>query len=71
MLHIPGLTDGGVVSDSLVKHVEGIAIHLEVFLSDNGYKLEEHNRWAKNPLFYPGRRVPMMLHIPGLTDGGV
>eukprot|EP00973_Karenia_brevis_P044853 6213112-Karenia_brevis.AAC.1 len=54
LVHIPGLTDGGVVTDSLVKHVEVMA----AFLSNNGYKLREHNRWAKTSNFYPDTRAP-------------
>lgn len=40
-------------------------------ISDNGFLLGEHGGWCKNSLFELATRVPMMIHIPGLTDGGI
>ncbi len=42
-----------------------------VFWTDHGYIMGEHGRWGKNALYDRDLRCPMMLKIPGLTDGGV
>ena len=41
------------------------------FWTDHGYIMGEHGRWGKNALYDRDLRCPMMLRIPGLTDGGV
>ena len=42
-----------------------------VFWTDHGYIMGEHGIWGKNALFDRDLRCPMMIRIPGLTDGGV
>ena len=42
-----------------------------VFWTDHGYIMGEHGRWGKNALYDRDLRCPMMLRVPGLTDGGV
>ncbi len=42
-----------------------------VFWTDHGLILGEHGRWGKNALYDRDLRCPMMVRIPGLTDGGV
>jgi len=39
--------------------------------SDHGYKLGEHHLWHKNTLHRESTKCPIMLRVPGLTDGGV
>ncbi len=41
------------------------------FWSDHGYIMGEHGTWGKSALYDRDLRSPMMLKIPGLTDGGV
>ena len=41
------------------------------FWSDHGYIMGEHGRWGKVALYDRDLSTPMMLKIPGLTDGGV
>lgn len=41
------------------------------FWGDHGFLLGEHSSWAKHSLFELATHIPMMLHIPGLTDNGV
>ncbi len=41
------------------------------FWTDHGFIMGEHGRWGKNALYDRDLRCPMMLRIPGLTDGGV
>ena len=41
------------------------------FISDHGFLLGEHGGWCKETLFELATHTPMMLHIPGLTDGGI
>jgi len=42
-----------------------------VFWSDHGYKLGEHGGWAKSMNFHLDTSAPIILRVPGLTDGGV
>ncbi len=42
-----------------------------VFWTDHGLILGEHGMWGKKALYDRDLRCPMMLRIPGLTDGGV
>ncbi len=42
-----------------------------VFWTDHGLVLGEHDRWGKIVLYDRDLHCPMMLRIPGLTDGGV
>jgi len=40
------------------------------FVGDHGWQLGEHGEWCKHTNFELATRAPMMLHVPGLTDGG-
>lgn len=42
-----------------------------VFWADHGWKLGEHGAWAKETNFYVDTHAPLMLRVPGLTDGGI
>ena len=41
-----------------------------IFTSDHGYHLGEHFLWGKVTLFDIGTRVPFLVRVPGLTEGG-
>jgi len=59
----------GKVLDALEK--SGVADRtIIVFLSDHGYHLGEHTLWGKTSNFELDARVPMMVHVPGSTQGG-
>lgn len=38
---------------------------------DHGWQLGEHGEWCKHTNFEYAARAPMIIHVPGLTDGGV
>jgi uncharacterized sulfatase len=40
-----------------------------IFTSDHGFHLGEHGMWSKISLFEQATRVPMIVRIPGVTDG--
>jgi len=42
-----------------------------VFFGDHGLHLGEHAEWDKYTNYEIAHRAPMMLHIPGVTDGEV
>jgi len=42
-----------------------------VFIGDHGWQLGEHGEWCKHTNFELATRAPMMLGIPGITDGGL
>ena len=42
-----------------------------VFWADHGWQLGEHNHWTKHTNFEDATRVPFMLRVPGVTDGGI
>ena len=42
-----------------------------VFVGDHGWQLGEHGEWCKHTNFELATRAPMMLAVPGLTDGGL
>ena len=42
-----------------------------VFWGDHGWHLGEHNHWCKQTNFEDATRVPFMLKVPGVTDGGI
>ena len=41
-----------------------------VFWGDHGWQLGEHAEWAKQTVFNVANRVPFMMKIPGVTEGG-
>ena len=41
-----------------------------VLWGDHGWQLGEHNHWAKMTNFEDATRVPFMVKVPGVTDGG-
>ena len=41
-----------------------------VFTSDHGYHLGDHFLWGKVTLFDIGAKVPFIVRVPGLTQGG-
>jgi len=42
-----------------------------MFIGDHGWQLGEHGEWCKHTNFELATRTPMMLSVPGLTDGGL
>ncbi|KAK7114970.1 iduronate 2-sulfatase-like [Littorina saxatilis] len=38
------------------------------FLGDHGYELGEHNHWTKKSNFDLATRIPMIVHVPGITS---
>ena len=60
----------GVVLDALTQL--GFADDTIVSLvGDHGWQLGEHGIWGKSTNFELATHAPMMVHIPGLTDGGL
>lgn len=58
-----------LVVDSLRKtgHWEDTIV---LFTSDHGYHLGDHFLWGKVSLFDVGAKVPFILRVPGVTEGG-
>ncbi len=51
---------------------EGLADNtIIVQWADHGWKLGEHNMWAKHTNFEDDTHVPFMLRVPGVTDSGM
>ena len=42
-----------------------------VLWGDHGWQLGEHNEWCKHTNFEDATRVPFILRVPGVTDGGM
>jgi len=42
-----------------------------LFWSDHGWKLGQHGAWSKHTNFRTDTHAPVMLRVPGLTDGGL
>ena len=57
---IDELYDQGVGNETMI-----------VFWGDHGWQLGEHSEWCKQNLFEITNRVPLMIHIPGVTDKGM
>ena len=38
---------------------------------DHGWQLGEHGEWCKHTNFELATRAPMMVHVPGRTEGGI
>ena len=58
-----------IVFDSLKEtgHWEDTIV---LFTSDHGYHLGDHFLWGKVTLFDIGAKVPFMVRVPGVTEGG-
>lgn len=41
-----------------------------IFTSDHGYHLGDHFLWGKVTLFDIGAKVPFIVRVPGMTEGG-
>ncbi|MEO0413918.1 MAG: endo-1,4-beta-xylanase, partial [Verrucomicrobiota bacterium] len=58
----------GVMLDALDKH--GLADNTIVVLwGDHGWKLGDHSSWCKHTNFECDTRVPLLMRVPGMTDG--
>ena len=42
-----------------------------VLWADHGWQLGEHNEWCKHTNFEDAVHVPLLLHVPGVTDEGM
>ena len=42
-----------------------------VLWADHGWQLGEHNEWCKHTNFEDATHVPFLVHVPGVTDGGM
>lgn len=60
----------GVILDELkaLGHWNNTVI---IFWGDHGWKLGQHGAWAKHTNFHDDTNTPVMLRVPGVTDGGV
>jgi len=56
---LAGLKEAGLEKDTIV-----------VFWGDHGWSLGEHGRWDKHTNFDTDTHCPLMIKVPGLTDGG-
>ncbi len=41
------------------------------FMGDHGFAIGENGEWKKLTNFEISTRIPMMVHVPGKTDGGI
>ncbi|MGI9244475.1 MAG: exo-alpha-sialidase [Verrucomicrobiales bacterium] len=58
----------GIVLEALEK--SGAADNtIIVFWADHGWKLGEHTSWCKHTNFEVDARVPLIVRVPGVTDG--
>ncbi|XP_785170.4 iduronate 2-sulfatase [Strongylocentrotus purpuratus] len=54
---LQGLEDNGFANNTII-----------VFVGDHGWQLGEHSEWCKFSNFELATRVPLMVHVPGVTD---
>lgn len=58
----------GLILDALEE--AGLAENtIVIFTSDHGFHLGEHGMWSKISLFEQSTRVPLIIRIPGVTEG--
>lgn len=43
---------------------------LVIFTADHGEMLDDHRLWTKMVFFDPSVRVPLIMHLPGVIEGG-
>lgn len=55
---LQALEDSGLAENTIV-----------IFTSDHGFHLGEHGMWSKISLFEQSTRVPLIVRIPGVTNG--
>ena len=60
----------GKVIDALESH-ELASNTIIVLWGDHGWQLGEHNLWSKHTNFEDAVHVPLLVHVPGITDNGV
>ncbi len=48
-----------------------LILQTNVFSADHGRHLGEHNAYGKHALFELATQVPLLIHVPGLTDDGM
>jgi len=56
---LSALREAGLEEDTIV-----------IFWGDHGWSLGEHGRWDKHTNFDTDTHCPLMIKVPGLTDGG-
>ncbi|XP_071504150.1 iduronate 2-sulfatase-like [Diadema antillarum] len=54
---LQGLEENGFANNTII-----------VFLGDHGWQLGEHSEWAKYSNFALATRVPLLVHVPGVTN---
>ena len=60
----------GLVLDEL-EHLGLAKNTIVALLGDHGYQLGEHGLWCKHTNFELATHAPLMIRVPGRTDGGV
>ena len=60
---------GKVMAELVNRGLENSTIM--VLWADHGWKLGEHNMWAKKTNFEDDTHVPFILRVPGVTDSGM
>ena len=43
---------------------------LVIFTADHGEMLDDHRLWTKMVFFDPAVRIPLIMHLPGVIEGG-
>ncbi|XP_071477900.1 iduronate 2-sulfatase-like [Diadema antillarum] len=54
---LQGLEEAGFANNTIIS-----------FVGDHGWQLGEHGEWCKYSNFEVATRVPLMVHVPGMTD---